>query len=46
MPSCRCSERSDISAKARSLLGWQARSNEEAIQSSAESLIRLGLVKS
>lgn len=33
------------SAKARSLLGWQARSHEEAILSTAESLIRLGLVK-
>ena len=27
------------------LLGWAARSNEEAILSTAESLIRLGLVK-
>lgn len=37
--------RHSSSAKARSLLGWQARSNEEAILSTAESLIRLGLVK-
>ena len=28
------------------MLGWQPRSNEEAIIASAESLIRLGLVKS
>jgi dihydroflavonol-4-reductase len=33
------------SAKARALLGWQARSNEQAILSTAESLIRLGLVE-
>ncbi|OKO79456.1 epimerase [Bradyrhizobium sp. NAS80.1] len=33
------------SAKARSLLGWQPRSTDEAILSTAESLIRLGLVK-
>ena len=32
--------------KARQVLGWQPRSNEEAIVASAESLIRLGLVKS
>jgi dihydroflavonol-4-reductase len=32
------------SAKARALLGWTPRSNEEAILASAESLIRLGLV--
>jgi dihydroflavonol-4-reductase len=31
--------------KARRVLGWQPRSNEEAILASAESLIRLGLVK-
>lgn len=37
--------RHSTSAKARSLLGWQARSNEEAILATAESLIRLGLVK-
>ncbi|MCP3465131.1 aldehyde reductase [Bradyrhizobium sp. CCGUVB23] len=37
--------RRSTSAKARRLLGWQARSNDEAILSSAESLIRLGLVK-
>lgn len=32
-------------AKARSLLGWQPRSNEEAILATAHSLIELGLVK-
>ncbi len=32
-------------AKARERLGWMPRSNEEAIVASAESLIRLGLVK-
>jgi dihydroflavonol-4-reductase len=37
--------RRSTGAKAKQLLGWQARSNEEAILSSAESLIRLGLVK-
>jgi dihydroflavonol-4-reductase len=37
--------RRSTSAKAKTLLGWQARSNEEAILASAESLIRLGLVK-
>ncbi|HWU74138.1 MAG TPA: aldehyde reductase [Sphingomonas sp.] len=31
-------------AKARELLGWQFRSNEEAIVASGESLIRLGIV--
>jgi len=30
--------------KARSLLGWEPRSNEEAIVATAESLVRLGLV--
>jgi len=38
--------RRSTSDKAKALLGWQARSNEEAILSSAESLIRFGLVKS
>jgi nucleoside-diphosphate-sugar epimerase len=33
-------------AKARRLLGWAPRSNEEAIVATAESLIRLGLLKS
>ncbi|NIJ18884.1 dihydroflavonol-4-reductase [Sphingomonas naasensis] len=33
-------------AKARSVLGWQPRSNEEAIVASAESLMALGLVTS
>ena len=32
--------------KARPLLGWQPRTSEEAIVATAESLIRLGLVKS
>lgn len=32
-------------AKARRVLGWSPRSNEEAIQATAESLIALGLVK-
>lgn len=32
-------------AKATSVLGWSPRSNEEAILSTAESLIRLGLLK-
>jgi nucleoside-diphosphate-sugar epimerase len=31
--------------KAKRVLGWQPRSNEEAIVSAAESLIRLGLLK-
>jgi nucleoside-diphosphate-sugar epimerase len=31
-------------AKARTLLNWQPRSNEESIRASAESLLRLGLV--
>lgn len=33
------------SAKARRLLGWSPRSNEEALVSTAESLLRLGLLK-
>jgi nucleoside-diphosphate-sugar epimerase len=32
-------------AKARRILGWSPRSNEESILSTAESLIKLGLVK-
>lgn len=32
-------------AKARNLLGWSPRSNEEAIVATAESLVRLGLLK-
>jgi len=32
-------------AKARRVLGWQPRSNEEAIVATAESLVRLGLLK-
>ncbi|MGA6982935.1 MAG: aldehyde reductase, partial [Candidatus Sulfotelmatobacter sp.] len=31
--------------KARRLLGWTPRSNEESIVAAAESLIRLGLLK-
>lgn len=31
--------------KARKVLGWTPRSNEEAIMSTAESLVRLGLVR-
>ena len=37
--------RHSTSAKARSVLGWQPRSNNEAILATAGSLIRLGLVK-
>ena len=33
-------------AKARRLLGWAPRPREEAILAAAESLIRLGLVRS
>ena len=33
------------SEKARRLLGWAPRSNEEAIVATAESLVRLGLLK-
>jgi dihydroflavonol-4-reductase len=33
------------SAKARQVLGWTPRGNEEMILATAESLIRLGLVK-
>jgi dihydroflavonol-4-reductase len=33
------------SAKARQVLGWTPRSNEEMILATAESLIRLGVVK-
>jgi nucleoside-diphosphate-sugar epimerase len=32
-------------AKAKRLLGWNPRSNEESIVSTAESLVRLGLLK-
>jgi dihydroflavonol-4-reductase len=32
-------------AKTRELLGWQFRSNEEAIVASGESLIKLGIVR-
>jgi dihydroflavonol-4-reductase len=32
-------------AKARDTLGWAPRSNEEAIVATAESLVRLGLLK-
>lgn len=37
--------RNGSNAKARKLLGWQPRSSEDAIVASAESLIRLGLLK-
>lgn len=37
--------RHSTSAKARSLLGWEPRSNVEAILATAESLVRLGLLK-
>ena len=33
------------SAKARRVLGWAPRTNEEAIVATAESLLRLGLLK-
>ena len=32
-------------AKARRLLGWTPRSNEDAIVATAESMVRLGLLK-
>ena len=32
-------------AKARNVLGWSPRSNEEAIAATGESLLRLGVVK-
>ena len=38
--------RHSSSAKAQNLLGWRPRGNEEMIVATAESLIRLGLVKS
>ena len=38
-------KRSTTSAKARRILGWTPRSNEEAILASAESLVRLKLLK-
>jgi nucleoside-diphosphate-sugar epimerase len=37
--------RNATSEKAQRLLGWAPRSNEEAIVASAESLLRLGLLK-
>jgi nucleoside-diphosphate-sugar epimerase len=37
--------RNATNAKARRVLGWTPRSNEEAIVSTAESLIQLGLLK-
>jgi len=37
--------RNATSEKARQVLGWSPRSNEEAIAGTAESLIRLGIVK-
>ena len=38
-------DKSASNEKARRLLGWAPRSNEEAIVASAESLVRLGVVK-
>lgn len=38
--------RNATSEKARRVLGWSARSNEEALVATAESLIRFGLLKS
>jgi dihydroflavonol-4-reductase len=38
-------KKSATNEKARRLLGWTPRSNEEAIVATAESLVRLGLVK-
>jgi nucleoside-diphosphate-sugar epimerase len=38
-------KRNATSAKAKGLLGWSPRSQEDALVASAESLIRLGLVK-
>jgi nucleoside-diphosphate-sugar epimerase len=35
----------ELIAKARGLLGWKPRSSEDAIVASAESLLRLGLLK-
>lgn len=37
--------RNGTNAKARGLLGWKSRSSEDAIVASAESLMRLGLLK-
>jgi nucleoside-diphosphate-sugar epimerase len=39
-------QKNGTNAKARGLLGWKPRSSEDAIVASAESLIRLGLLKS
>jgi hypothetical protein len=38
-------QKNGTNAKARGLLGWKPRSSEEAIVASAESLMRLGLLK-
>jgi dihydroflavonol-4-reductase len=37
--------RNASSEKARQLLGWTPRSNQDAILATAESLVRLGLLK-
>ena len=37
--------KSGSNEKARRLLGWEPRSNEEAIIATAESLLRLGLLE-
>ena len=38
-------KRAATSAKARRVLGWSPRSNEDAVVATAESILRLGLVK-
>ena len=38
-------KKNGTNAKAKRLLGWQPRSNEEALLATAESLVRLGLLK-
>lgn len=38
-------KRNGTNAKARKLLGWNPRSNEEALVATAESLVKLGLLK-
>jgi dihydroflavonol-4-reductase len=38
-------KRNATNEKARRLLGWSPRSSEEAVVATAESLLRLGLVK-
>jgi dihydroflavonol-4-reductase len=38
-------KKSCSNAKARRMLGWSPRSNEECVTATAESLVRLGLLK-